>query len=137
MIRYELKDKEKQAAFEKVLPGFDRALQAACKNEIDDEFSYVCVRLSRGGILCDEEVSIKKTAIRVKNTYDPRAWNKFPEVTPPEGVWMQVETWNAHGATVRGVFMYTGGAWRRSKYTAPNDEIKTARFRPWDEEDEE
>lgn len=31
MIRYELKDKERQAALEKALPGFDEALQRACK----------------------------------------------------------------------------------------------------------
>lgn len=31
MIRYELKDKERQAALEKALPGFADALQRACK----------------------------------------------------------------------------------------------------------
>lgn len=138
MIRYELKDKERQAALEKALPGFGKDLQAACKDQFDDEFSHVCVQLNHdGGIFFDSGVNIKKTAIRTKEAYDPKGWNKYPEVTPPEGVWMRVETWNAVGATVRGVFMYTKGAWRRSKYTSPNDEIKVARFRPWDEEDKD
>ena len=142
MIRYELKDKEKQAALEKILPEFGADLQAACDEQFDDEFNHVCVRLSdNGGVFCDDEVNIKvnikKTAIRVKNTYDPHSWNKYPKVTPPEGVWMRVETWNACGAVIRGVFMYVNGAWRRSAYADPQNEIKAARFRPWDEGDEE
>lgn len=138
MIRYELKDVEKQAALEKAFPEFGKNLQTACDAEFDDEFDYVRVRLSASeSIIRANRMNILKTAIRTKKEYDPRGWNKYPEVTPPEKVWMRVETWNACGAVVRGVFMYVNGTWRRSKYTDPQNEIKAARFRPWDEEGEE
>lgn len=138
MIRYELKNKEQQAALEKAFPGFDSDLQAACNDEFDDEFNHVRVRLSHdGGIFRDSRVNIEKAAICAKEVYDPDKWNKFPKITPPENVWMRVETWSACGAVVRGVFMYVNGAWRRSKYTDPQNEIKAARFRPWTEEGEE
>ena len=135
MKRYELKDKEKQAALEKALPGFGDDLQAACEEQFDDAFSYVCVQLTCAGIVYrDSEVRFKKSGICTKVEYDPKGWNNYPEATPPEGVWMRVETWNACGSTVRGVFMYVNGTWRRSKYADPQNEIKAARFRPWDEE---
>lgn len=136
MIRYALKNRERQAAWEKAFPGFGDALQAACDEQFDDKFSYVRVRLICARILyCDGLLDIKKKAIHTKEGYDHNAWNNYPEVTPPEGVWMRVETWSACGAVVRGVFMYVNGAWRRSKYTDPQNEIKAARFRPWDEEE--
>lgn len=92
MIRYELKDSVKQDAFEKILPGFGDALQAACDEQFDDEFSHVCVQLNHGGgVLWDGGVNIKKSAICTKEVYDPRAWNNYPEVTPPEGVVMRLE----------------------------------------------
>ena len=138
MKRYELKDKERQAAFEKVFPGFGRLLNEACSVCPTD----TVVHISSHGVAGQDfphfyELSFPRSIIEEVVAYDPKGWNKYPEVTPPEGVWMRVETWNACGSTVRGVFMYTGGAWRRSKYTDPQNEIKAARFRPWDEEDED
>lgn len=143
MIRYELKDRECQAAFEKAQPGFGRALQAACKKEFDDEFSYVCVRLNRGGIFCDDEVSIRKTAIHTKGTYNPRAWNKFPEVTPPEDISLRCEGHDRDtGRPFRAILRYLDGGFcfdstdpRYYRSLFPGMVID--RFRPWDEEGEE
>ena len=147
MIRYELKDKERQAALEKVLPGFTDELQRACKireslvaRGTGVSSLVTLVHHTEADCWVSGEWIFVLPIVDIETigkygSYDPSKWNKYPEVTPPEGVWMRVETWSAVGATVRGVFMYTKGAWRRSKYTSPNNEIKVARFRPWDEEE--
>lgn len=136
MIRYELKDKEKQSAFEKILPGFGDDLQAACDEQFDDEFSHVCVQLNHGkGVFYDGEVSIKKSAICKKEVYDPDAWNEFPEVTPPEKVWMRIEMLSQDGGIkTRDVAFYKAGRW--CKFPLDNGEVILGRLRfcPWDEE---
>lgn len=140
MIRYELKDKERQAALEKALPGFKEILQRACENhelEYFDEHKSVAARHCTTDAAWGSGewlIALPTDDIEVIEEYDPNKWNNYPEVTPPEGVWMRVETWDACGGVVRGVFIHVNGTWRRSRYTAPNDEIKVARFRPWDEE---
>lgn len=140
MIRYELKDKERQAALEKALPGFAEALQKAAKQrECDSSEYYSLDSIQRGEQMGSGEwmLVIPKCDVERIELYDPHAWNGYPRVTPPEGVWMRVETWSACGAVVRGVFMYANGTWRRSKYADPQNEIKAARFRPWDDGEEE
>ncbi len=146
MIRYELKDKERQAALEKAFPGFGADLQSTCECEFDDRFCHVSVRLSNcGGVVYDSAVDIMKSAICTERAYDPKAWNKFPEVTPPEGVWMRVEGDRAkhfhvkHGA----IFLRGEWYWRIPRPSDPNpacaqiDRREVERFRPWDEEGEE
>ena len=144
MIRYELKDKECQAAFEKALPGFGKDLQAACDEQFDDEFSHVCARLSdNGGVFWDGEVNIKKAAIRAKGVYDPNAWNKYPEVTPPEDISLRCEGHDRDtGRPFRAILRYLDGGFcfdstdpRYYRSLFPGMVID--RFRPWDEEGEE
>ena len=143
MIRYELKDKSRQEAFEKALPGFKEECQRACERHDGHLDEGMPVAFSHTKLDTDSWTSnewslvIPANNLEVIGKYDSKKWNKYPEVTPPEGVWMRVETWSACGAVVRGVFMYVNGAWRRSKYTDPQNEIKAARFRPWTEEGEE
>nr|DAH22675.1 MAG TPA: hypothetical protein [Caudoviricetes sp.] len=143
MIRYELKDKERQAALEKALPGFKEECQRVCEGldgHLDEgtPVTFSTVNFDATSWARNEwSLVISASCLEVIEEYDPKKWNSYPEVTPPEDVWMRVETQNACGVTVRGVFMYVNGTWRRGKYTVPNDEIKVARFRPWDEEGEE
>lgn len=144
MIRYELKDKERQAAWEKAFPGFARDLQAACDEQFDDKFSYVRVRLTCARILyCDGLLDIKKKAIRTKEGYDPRAWNSYPEVTPPEDISLRCEGHDRDtGRPFRAILRYLDGGFcfdstdpRLYRSLFPGMVID--RFRPWDEEGEE
>lgn len=144
MTRYELKSKERQAAWEKAFPGFGDALQAACDEQFDDKFSHVCVRLSdNGGVFWDGEVNIKKAAIRAKGVYDPNAWNKYPEVTPPEDISLRCEGHDRDtGRPFRAILRYLDGGFcfdstdpRLYRSLFPGMVID--RFRPWDEEIEE
>ena len=65
--------------------------------------------------------------------YDPTKWNRFPEVTPPEGVWMRVETDMGFGFKARFQF----GDWldNRNDIIGPKDGIDGAvcLFRPWED----
>ena len=67
--------------------------------------------------------------------YDPHKWNEYPEVTPPEGVWMRCETdLNAIEHKIRHVAKFDGREWR--DYLSK--QVVGHRFRPWDNpEDEE
>lgn len=132
MKRYELKDNEPQTALEKVFPGFGEALQAACEQEFNDDTNYVAVMFNGySGI----QISIRKSAITTKEVYDPKSWNKYPEVTPPEGVWMRCEG-HDHSTAVwlRAALVFDGKRWKEPRgdtYWLGTVE----RFRPWDDEE--
>lgn len=68
--------------------------------------------------------------------YDPNKWNRFPEVEPPEGVWMRVE-WREGVVHRRAVARYE--AWGDGKefvWVSDKRLIRDVeRFRPLDEED--
>lgn len=143
MIRYELKDKERQAALEKALPGFTEALQNNCEAQFNDPTSFVnaTIRICEGGFnVCI--VSIQKDAILAKETYDPYRWNRYPEVTPPERIPMRVE-YNVPLMTVfqrGGLAVFEGGNWYecipsgRHKISQFKNGRRVVRFRPWDDE---
>lgn len=139
MIRYALKNRERQAAWEKAFPGFGDALQAACDEQFDDKFSYVRVRLICARILyCDGMLNIKKKAIRTKEGYDPNAWNNYPEVTPPEGVPLRCEGLHVDtGYKFRAALQFAHGEFRFECGFRMLPNTRVERFRPWDEEGEE
>lgn len=61
--------------------------------------------------------------------YNPDDWNNYPEVTPPDGVLMRVET--EDDVKVCGYFDYLDGCWHYSDGT-PFDIENVKRFRPWE-----
>ena len=137
MIRYELKDKERQAAFEKALPGFDENLQTACEYQYGDGSCCVIMQPEAyKGILISNLIVIDKDAIAAKEVYDPKKWNSYPEVTPPEGVLMRIEGQYAQRPELEyyGALMYLEGAWHFADTVEIADNVIVERFRPWDEE---
>lgn len=74
--------------------------------------------------------------------YDPHGWNDFPEVEPPEGVWMRVE-WREGVVHHRAVARYeVWGGGKEFLWVSDKRIIREVdRFRPRDdpdgEEDEE
>lgn len=71
--------------------------------------------------------------------YDPHGWNDFPEVEPPEGVLMRVECRDGRKACAKYRLFIEGGSWCDVNGGAWPEAYSqsVARFRPWDEEDEE
>lgn len=143
MIRYELKDKERQAALEKALPGFSKDIQAACEDEFGDSFSYVRVLFSTDDeVFHNCQTLILKSAISAKKEYDPKKWNGYPEVTPPEDIPLRCEGHDRDtGRPFRAILRYLDGGFcfdstvRHYRTIFPDMVID--RFRPWDEEGEE
>lgn len=137
MIRYELKDKERQAALEKALPGFEEALQNDCKDQFSDPTDFVNVAIGQGkgwGYEC--LVGIQKNAILVKETYDPYKWNNYPEVTPPYGVLLRCEGgYLGSDRKFHDAMTYRPDCFFREDNGLPMAHDKRVeRFRPWDEE---
>ena len=133
MIRYEMKDKSRQEAFEKALPGFKEALRSPETMGEMLEFSHW--GLSAGWEDDDWSLTINRNQLNEVVAYDPCAWNNYPEVTPPEKVWMRIEMLSQDGGIkTRDVAFYKAGRW--CKFPLDNGEVILGRlrFRPWDEE---
>lgn len=96
-MRYRLKDRELQRKLDEATDGeFSRRLQTdrermdgmiliGCMGMIEDRRRHNHTKLQRM-TLCFALDEIEEVA-----EYDPHGWNDFPEVEPPEGVWMRVE----------------------------------------------
>jgi hypothetical protein len=86
--------------------------------------------------LKDRELQEKLEEVR---EYDPHKWNEYPEVTPPEGVLMRVECRDGRKACAKYRLFIEGGSWCDVNGGAWPEAYSqsVARFRPWDEEDEE
>lgn len=138
MKRYELKDKERQAALEKIFPGFGEDLQAACEDEYGDSTRYVEMQLSDcNGIFFNDETVINKDAITTKEVYDPHAWNDYPNVTPPEGVLMRIEGRDDDDDAFHFSGYFKNRMWvDEYGYALATNIYTVERFRPWDEEKE-
>ena len=131
MTRYELKDKDKQAKFLAVFPDFLTALTNAM-NHREPDARWVNVQSGE----YEYSVSVYPGEVEVFAEYDPYKWNEYPNVTPPEKVWMRIEMLSQDGGIkTRDVAFYKAGRW--CKFPLDNGEVILGRlrFRPWDEED--
>lgn len=85
-------------------------------------------------------VEITPEMVEKVEEYTPKAWNHFPEVTPPEGVWMRLEIFRSNTQEqhlYRKSAKFVRGAWRYEKdeeiHLKEQDDV---RFRPWLTDDE-
>lgn len=138
-MKYRIKDHELQRKLDEATDGeFSRRLQndrehmdgmilIGCMGMIEDRRRHNHTKLQRM-TLCFATDEIEEVA-----EYDPHGWNAFPEVEPPEGVWMRCETdVNAIEHKIRHVAKFDGREWR--DYLSK--QVVVHRFRPWDEDDE-
>ena len=130
MTRYELKDKDKQAKYLAVFPDFLTALTNAMNHREPDER---WIRVQSGEY--EYSVNVYPEEVEAFAEYDPYKWNVYPNVTPPEKVWMRIEMISQDGRIkTRDVAFYRAGRW--CKFPLDNGEVILGRlrFRPWDEE---
>ena len=136
-MKYRLKDRELQRKLDALSNGdFSRQL-ASNKKRIFAELNFLkqmilWFRKSEGPF---HALMITPDMVEKVREYDPHKWNEYPEVTPPEGVWMRCETdVNAIQHKIRRVAKFDGREWRDSL----SKQVVVHRFRPWDNpEDEE
>ena len=129
MTRYELKDKDKQAKYLAVFPDFLTALTNAI-NHRDPDARWIRVQSGE----YEYSVNVYPEEVETFAEYDPHAWNSYPEVTPPEGVWMRCGGHDhSTGVWLRAALVFDGKNWKDTRgdtYWLGTVE----RFRPWDEE---
>ena len=134
-MKYRLKDR-----------GLQKKLDEISKGDLSDALEVcsaaVASALKRGkpttiwfGVQPQLSLEITSDMLEEVREYDPHKWNEYPEVTPPEGVWMRCETdVNAIGRKIRHVAKFDGREWR--DYLSK--QVVVHRFRSWDNpEDDE
>lgn len=134
-MKYRLKDRELQRKLDEISDGDFSARLHKERELIKDSFQ----KEPRLHVLWFGEGSQFSAALYADmleevREYDPHKWNEYPEVTPPEGVWMRCETdVNAIGRKIRHVAKFDGREWR--DYLSK--QVVAHRFRPWDDPDGE
>ena len=127
-MKYRLKDQELQSKLDELTNG---EFSASLKGNIEPTDYYRRFNVDGIGVI---SVMLNSSCLEERFDYDPRSWNPFPEVTPPEGVLMRVEfIWN-DGSPGRCCGKLWNGVWVSSDDL--NLEIECVkRFRPWEDEE--
>ena len=142
-MKYRLKDRELQRKLDEISDGDFSARLHKERELIKDSFQ----KEPRLHVLWFGEGSQFSAALYADmleevREYDPHGWNDFPEVEPPEGVWMRVE-WREGVVKHLAVARYEAwGGGKEFLWVSDKRIIREVdRFRPRDdpdgEEDEE
>ena len=121
MTKYRLKDRDLQAKLDELTNG---EFSASLKGNIEPTDYYRRFNVDGIGVI---SVMLNSSCLEERFDYDPRSWNPFPEVTPPEGVLMRVE--ELDGTCCAGA--YIDGGWH---IDGRDDLGCVKRFRPWEDE---
>ena len=137
MTKYRLKDQDLQKALEKAAPGFSKALERDFGTTCDKNHSLIFVGVKDNDRNTYVESIIPDFWIEKVEDYDPDKWNKYPEITPPEGELMRIEL-SIDGRVLHFCAAYEKGLWIDTNYGSELWQEETAknlniRFRPWDD----
>ena len=144
-MRFRLKDRELQKKLDEISKGDLSDALEVCS-------AAVASALKRGkpttiwfGVQPQLSLEITSDMLEEVREYDPRAWNDYSKVNPPEGVLMRVECHDGSKACAqlrffeREGFCRPEGLWCDIDGTpwpiADSDAV--VRFRPWDDPDGE
>lgn len=129
-MTWHLKDRELEKALEKYSDGnFVKALNFAIERDWIDAENVVTVEFERKFLSRDytNDLSFRTDELEDIPEYNPKAWNNYPTVTPPEGIWMRFETKVGEGFMA----VFEDGDW----FDCNGQEIDKSegRFRPWED----
>lgn len=131
-MKYRLKDRELQKKLDEISGG-DFSVRLNDEGKIDRSIK-ICFCLMDFDAHFDYEVF--PDMVEEVQDYNPKAWNEFPEVEPPEGVWMRVE-WRDGAVVRRDVARYVAwGDTNEFVWTNRGVICDVERFRPWLNDDE-
>lgn len=138
---YQLKNKELQAKLEDLTGGkFIEALNNWIEYYKDRELEGITVHFS------DKWTNFNRYTLYlddddVELPYNPKAWNNFPEVTPPQGVMMRVELSckDVHDRLYGAYWNPEANSWvfADGECMSEYENKCVVRFRPWGDPDEE
>lgn len=139
-MSWHLKDRELEKNLIKVDPEFLSKLNTACEtldtNKDGDFYKYqTCfVKLNHYGKIIGE-LFLTRDDIEYKTTYNPHAWNNYPEVTPPYGLMMRIKMKNEYLRAGYLKKLHDGDSWVNPNgvlmWNAENAEVEF--FRPWED----
>lgn len=113
MKHYSLKDKELLKRLNEIDRFFEQSLNEDARSALDDD-----------GVTTN--LHIGRDDLEITDIYDPEGWNEYPEVTPPNNLWMRCET--EFGSKYAA--FYAEGAWHT---TTVGTAETPCRFRQWDD----
>lgn len=134
-MRFRLKDRELQKKLDEISNGGLSRMLGRLPYYTTQSSEPDFLHFSKNPHLMLEVTSDMLESLR---EYNPHGWNAFPEVEPPEGVWMRVERC-VDGRTYHFAARYVpvGDSEDYEWLSEANLSIDVDRFRPWDQEDEE
>lgn len=138
MTKYRLKDQELQKHLDAISGGeFTATIESGSFEFDEDDMAVVTFGSAMHGT---EIIAGKFAVILDKNEtyelakYNPNNWNNYPDVTPPEGVLMRVET--TTGSKFCGYYhtFAEGGCWCYQDGTVCSEATSKSveRYRPWE-----
>lgn len=130
MTTYRLRDRKLQQKLDELSHGaFSEMMKTMSKFMATKSTTHVQLGESRF------TVTLHKQDFEISPEYNPNAWNVYPDVTPPEGVWMRTEhrdETDPPGILRKVGAVFQDGAWRNSTGEAYPSYIRVKRFRPWE-----
>lgn len=144
-MKYRLKDKELQKKLDELSGGeFSKALQNPHSEALLRMPPIETLNVNFGGTIGKGLLQARFTMRLLKDDveavpeYNPHGWNKYPEVTPPEGVLMATEFyWSRKDFEdedpCRSCWMFKNGKWHwmDGRDCLVDYGWKNIRFRPW------
>lgn len=136
MTKYRLKDQELQKKLDEITDGdFSECLE---KGAVDQFCRVGSIGVTCGRFGCNGHPRLKIDfylhEYEELKEYNPNDWNSYPDVTPPEGVLMRVET--TTGSKFCGYYhtFAEGGCWCYQDGTVCSEATSKSveRYRPWE-----
>lgn len=136
MSKYRLKDQELQKKLDEITDGdFSECLE---KGAVDQFCRVGSIGVTCGRFGCNGHPRLKIDfylhEYEELKEYNPNDWNSYPDVTPPEGVLMRVET--TTGSKFCGYYhtFAEGGCWCYQDGTVCSEATSKSveRYRPWE-----
>lgn len=143
MTKYRLKDQELQKHLDAISGGeFTATIESGSFELDEDDMAVVTFGSSMHGtkiIAGKFSVILHKNETYELAKYNPNNWNNYPDVTPPEGVWMRVEAQRVStGEISRVCAIFRDGRWHLTEQGTAVDLVefagtkKVKRYRPWE-----
>lgn len=136
MAKYRLKDQELQKKLDEITDGdFSECLE---KGAVDQFCRVGSIGVTCGRFGCNGHPRLKIDfylhEYEELKEYNPNDWNSYPDVTPPEGVLMRVETTTSSKFCGYYHTFAEGGCWCYQDGTVCSEATSKSveRYRPWE-----
>lgn len=136
MAKYRLKDQELQKKLDEITDGdFSECLE---KGAVDQFCRVGSIGVTCGRFGCNGHPRLKIDfylhEYEELKEYNPNDWNSYPDVTPPEGVLMRVETTTGSKFCGYHHTFAEGGCWCYQDGTVCSEATSKSveRYRPWE-----